>query len=175
MSTWYYRKDDIESGPVSFAELRALAAAGKLADTHLVRRQDQDQWEKAYRVVGLFVEAHDGPGHAAKESFEPAVAAASSSAMPPSSTASDQASAALDAALADARDPKHRPTVPWWRQPLDWVELTLIGVIVALLIGACVYQWIENQPERFPRPRYQGGPTATERTNLKMGAMPAEK
>lgn len=51
---WYYRAGGVEHGPVPAAELKRLAAAGKIGPADLVRREDADKWVPAGHVKGLF-------------------------------------------------------------------------------------------------------------------------
>lgn len=51
---WYYRRAGNEYGPVSSQELKRLAAAGEIAPTDGVRRNDRNGWTPAARVHGLF-------------------------------------------------------------------------------------------------------------------------
>ena len=54
MATWYYRKNDDEYGLATSAELKALAEAGQLLPTDLVRKCSQTSWLLAEKVRGLF-------------------------------------------------------------------------------------------------------------------------
>ena len=51
---WYYKRDGVERGPVPAAELKRLAAAGKLGPADVVRREDMEKWLPAGQVKGLF-------------------------------------------------------------------------------------------------------------------------
>lgn len=51
---WYYKLDGEERGPVPAAELKRLAATGKLGPDALVRREDMTKWMSAGQVKGLF-------------------------------------------------------------------------------------------------------------------------
>jgi WD40 repeat protein len=51
---WYYKLDGVVRGPVPAAELRRLAAAGKLGPADVVRRDDMEKWLPAGQVKGLF-------------------------------------------------------------------------------------------------------------------------
>lgn len=51
---WYYRKGTARFGPVSTADLKTLAAKGKIEPNDLLRGVGMDQWVVASKVKGLF-------------------------------------------------------------------------------------------------------------------------
>jgi uncharacterized protein (TIGR03067 family) len=51
---WYYSKNGDKCGPVTSAELKALAGAGKLLPTDLVWKEGISSWKPAGKVNGLF-------------------------------------------------------------------------------------------------------------------------
>ncbi|MBN1393569.1 MAG: DUF4339 domain-containing protein [Pirellulales bacterium] len=51
---WYYARDNQQTGPVSSAELKQLAAAGRLSPGDLVWREGMSEWAEARNVRGLF-------------------------------------------------------------------------------------------------------------------------
>lgn len=51
---WHYQRDGQQHGPVTGAELKELAAAGKLDPADVVRREDMEKWLPARQVKGLF-------------------------------------------------------------------------------------------------------------------------
>lgn len=53
-SVWYYVRNGAQTGPVSFDELRAVAASGQLAGTDLVWKEGTPDWVVARSVTGLF-------------------------------------------------------------------------------------------------------------------------
>jgi hypothetical protein len=55
MAKWYYLVDGQEVGPVEPAELKRLAASGRLKPHDKVRREDMSKVFKAKNVTGLFV------------------------------------------------------------------------------------------------------------------------
>ena len=57
---WYYASGDQRHGPVSFAELRRLAASDTIEPTDLMWKDGMDEWVPASTVRGLFT-AKDGP------------------------------------------------------------------------------------------------------------------
>ena len=54
MSTWQYKLDDQQLGPVSFAELAELVREGKVSERTQVSRAGTMNWEPAWHVPGLF-------------------------------------------------------------------------------------------------------------------------
>lgn len=73
---WYYTKDGQKHGPVSAAELKALAQAGKFAPTDMVWKAGMAEWKVASSVKGLFpVPAPAAPPPAAPASSEPVASA----------------------------------------------------------------------------------------------------
>jgi len=54
---WFYAHGDEQSGPVSAAELKQMAASGKLDREDLVWREGMEVWAPAGNVRGLFSEA----------------------------------------------------------------------------------------------------------------------
>jgi hypothetical protein len=51
---WYYAQGDKQQGPVSPAEVKSLADAGKLLPDDLVWREGMEEWIPARKVKGLF-------------------------------------------------------------------------------------------------------------------------
>jgi hypothetical protein len=58
---WRYKRDDRECGPVTSADLKSLADAGRLAPTDRVCRAGTDRWVRAALIRGLF-DNKDRPG-----------------------------------------------------------------------------------------------------------------
>ncbi len=54
MQEWHYAHGGQQHGPITAAELRALAARGQLLPTDLVWRQPMRDWAAASTVAGLF-------------------------------------------------------------------------------------------------------------------------
>lgn len=134
-SQWYCRNEaGDELGPLSFVELQAMGRDGRLGETDLVRREGADDWEKAYRVVGLL-------GDSAADRESPAAPA------PPRSAAE----AALAALTGPSPEPPPPPPRRWWQHPVDKLEIGLLALAVVLLIALSIY-WIDEElPERFPK------------------------
>jgi hypothetical protein len=65
-SIWYYAIEDEEKGPVTAAQLKALAASAQLNPDDLVWREGLEDWKPARDVSGLFT------GAAAKTTTRPA-------------------------------------------------------------------------------------------------------
>jgi len=57
MADWYYAKDGQQFGPVSAAQLKQLATAGKLQPEDLVFQEGGKEWVPASSVKGLFAGA----------------------------------------------------------------------------------------------------------------------
>lgn len=60
-SVWYYARDGAQAGPVSFEDLKATAAAGKLGPDDLVWKEGTADWVAARTVAGLIGPAAAGP------------------------------------------------------------------------------------------------------------------
>jgi len=60
---WYYARDDKQHGPVTAAELKQLAASGRLQAVDLIWREGMDEWTPAARLKGLFPDARPGAGY----------------------------------------------------------------------------------------------------------------
>ena len=72
MSTWQYKIEEKQHGPVSFQELAGLLREGKVVQSTHVCRSGTMNWEPAWRVPGLLraagiVEAGDSPAVEAKQ------------------------------------------------------------------------------------------------------------
>ncbi|QJW96841.1 DUF4339 domain-containing protein [Frigoriglobus tundricola] len=59
---WYFVVNGAQTGPVSFAELKAAAAAGKLSPGDLAWQEGTADWVPAGTVVGVFSPARPQPG-----------------------------------------------------------------------------------------------------------------
>ena len=53
---WYYARNDQQFGPVSAAELKQLADAGRLTPGDLLWREGMDAWTTAINLHGLFAD-----------------------------------------------------------------------------------------------------------------------
>jgi hypothetical protein len=51
---WFYARNDQQFGPVSAAELKQLAEAGRLSPDDLLWREGMEQWTTAVNLRGLF-------------------------------------------------------------------------------------------------------------------------
>lgn len=71
---WYYSQNGQKHGPISSAELKQLAAAGKLQPTDLIWKEGMAKWAAARSVKGLF------PAEAPSTPAAPAAATASKAA-----------------------------------------------------------------------------------------------
>ncbi len=70
---WFYTHDNEQQGPVSAAELKELAARGKLSRQDLVWAEGMSEWKPAGRMKGLFTEG-DAGSPSATASAKPALA-----------------------------------------------------------------------------------------------------
>lgn len=61
---WFYAKNDEQKGPVTPAQLKALATSGELLPTDLVWKEGLSDWSPASDVKGLFVAAPTAPAPA---------------------------------------------------------------------------------------------------------------
>ena len=66
---WYYARNDQQFGPVSAAELKQLADAGRLAPDDLLWREGMDSWATAINLRGLF--NNEPPANTPTDSPEP--------------------------------------------------------------------------------------------------------
>ncbi len=57
MAKWYIKRKDKQAGPFETAQLKQLAADGKIKPNDQIRRDDQDTWHKADAVKGLLVKS----------------------------------------------------------------------------------------------------------------------
>jgi hypothetical protein len=54
---WYYARNDQQFGPVSAAELKQLADAGRLSPDDLLWREGWESWNTAVNLRGLFAQS----------------------------------------------------------------------------------------------------------------------
>jgi len=60
-NNWFVRRGDQKTGPLGNADLRQLAATGKLLQTDLVQREGGQDWVPAGKIKGLFSTPAGGP------------------------------------------------------------------------------------------------------------------
>jgi hypothetical protein len=60
VSVWYYVRNGAQNGPVSFDELKLVAASGQIAPADLVWQQGTADWVPAQTVRGLFNPSQNG-------------------------------------------------------------------------------------------------------------------
>jgi hypothetical protein len=53
MAKWYVKRNNMQVGPFETAQLKQLAADGKIKPADLIRREDQTSWSNASDVKGL--------------------------------------------------------------------------------------------------------------------------
>lgn len=51
---WHYAQNNVQSGPVTFSQLKDLASSGRLHATDLVWKMGTPDWREAHTVQGLF-------------------------------------------------------------------------------------------------------------------------
>jgi hypothetical protein len=68
---WYYVRDGVQTGPVSFEEMKSAAAAGRLSPADLVWQEGTADWVPARTVPGLFAGAGAPPPLPAAGAPEP--------------------------------------------------------------------------------------------------------
>ncbi len=79
---WYYARNDQQFGPVSAAELKQLADAGRLAPDDLLWREGMDSWATAVNLSGLFVDEAPSQTPSDSQPRLPAGATASAGSRP---------------------------------------------------------------------------------------------
>jgi hypothetical protein len=150
---WYCRIGERERGPMSFADLKAIVVTGELAETDLARREGDDEWTKAYRVVGLF---HSMPPAAPRTEVRPQCAGDS-----PRETSAAAAERAL-AQAAGIQPSSFRPNpcvarLRWWQHPLDRFEIGVVLFLILWIAAWGAYFYIDSRPPVFPKPTRNAG------------------
>lgn len=56
-ASWYFSKNDVQSGPVTFEQLQAQASPGKLGPDDLVWKEGMEEWTPARTIPGLLFSA----------------------------------------------------------------------------------------------------------------------
>lgn len=139
-AVWYYAHGDEEKGPVTAAQLKSLAMAGKLAPQDLVWKEGMPDWTPAQEVKGLFPKDAPAAAPATTQAVTPPHTPA------PASYAPSPASA--PAPMFDTSTPAPRVSVtPQPRQskgfePLGFGRvlgqpLLLIGLFLVLFSRGC--------------------------------------
>jgi hypothetical protein len=117
---WYYAVDDQEHGPITSAQLKSLAEAGKLKPDDLVWREGLDDWKPAREVSGLFAAGQKTTPRTTEPAPPPPSAASPITAPAPSPAPSPAASPAekpaavpkLESVGLDASMPSPGPRRP---------------------------------------------------------------
>ena len=84
---WYYARDDEQLGPISTADLRQLAASGKLGPEDFVWKEGMEQWAPAVEQDGLFPDvkpARESTGTSGVVLTQPAAAIPARTSLRPS-------------------------------------------------------------------------------------------
>lgn len=132
---WYYTRNKQQQGPVTFDQLKQLAAAGQLLPTDMVWKEGLPQWLAASGVSGLFVAAPGAAG-APPQVIKPPTASAS-----PQAALLSSGGGLLD--LFDLNFTRFVTTliVRWlWR---IWLILAVIGYVfgsLGALLGMPIWQ-----------------------------------
>jgi hypothetical protein len=67
MAKWFIQRNGKQAGPFESAQLKQLAAEGKIRPEDQIRRDDQDKWHNAEKVKGLFEPVAKPPDTVNKE------------------------------------------------------------------------------------------------------------
>jgi hypothetical protein len=125
---WYYARGETEKGPLSTAQIKALAAAGKLRPDDYVWKEGMDNWLPAAEVPDLF------PAEAGKAKEK----------------AKEPDSAGTSEAATRGRDTEPRMTSPVWRAATqEMVRQTGRSVIAAGLLAVLLARGCDGLGERY--------------------------
>ncbi|NLF73556.1 MAG: DUF4339 domain-containing protein [Candidatus Anammoximicrobium sp.] len=135
-AVWFFADGDVERGPVTEAQLRALIGTGNLTPESLIWKEGMDYWTPAGEIPGLF----DQPGPATPPPTPAAPAAGEAKAKPGKAVKPAAAAAA-------AAEPKPRLAGLGFdvRRPLEIFRfaaflgqpLLLVGLFLILLSRGC--------------------------------------
>lgn len=94
MAKWYIKRNGKQAGPFESAQLKQLAADGKIKPDDQIRREDQETWHKAGAVKGLLIGCDKSAAtpEATPEATQAANTAAASQESPPTPVASPSTS-----------------------------------------------------------------------------------
>jgi hypothetical protein len=82
---WFVRRGEQKTGPLGNADLKQLAATGKLLQTDLVQREGGQDWVPAGKIKGLFSAPAGGPPPLPSNHADAGAASAPLTATPPPS------------------------------------------------------------------------------------------
>jgi hypothetical protein len=143
VSTWNYKLDDRDHGPVSFKKLAALVRDGKVSETTHVARAGTADWQPAWHVPGLFRAAG-----IAVEGESPPVEGLGD---PEGAPVQGSGGKAHDASLASL--PGYVPTaMPRPMLTLADVVRGVIATVVGVLAVGFFYRWAWQTSIAFPMP-----------------------
>ena len=132
MSTWRYKTDESELGPVSFAELAELVREGKVSERSLVARAGTMNWEPAWHVPGLL--------------------RAAGIVEPGDSPAVESAQDALAPALSQREREQNPLASPARSVALSLLPSVAIAAAIGLLAVGFFYRWASQATMAFPMP-----------------------
>jgi hypothetical protein len=162
MADYIYQFNGKERGPVSFAELAAQIAAGKVTADSLVRSQDSHDWTAAEDIPGLFRAAKKIATTLPDATLNVATDAAN---VQPEAKAERTRKTKSNSevqnrlAIAPAQDP------PTNASPVSTLRISPFTILLSLVIlGFGLYfgnKWLSNR-QRFPSPPTIGSSAGTE-------------
>ena len=128
-SEWYYLENNQQQGPVSSAQLKQLAADGRLQPDSLIWKEGLEDWVPASRVKGLFNESQ--------------IAAASAPAQQPAQYAPQGAypqqaygqAGYPQGGQAYAQDPAVAGYAGFWKRFAAYILDSIITAVIGCVIG----------------------------------------
>jgi hypothetical protein len=137
-AVWYFADGDVERGPITEAQLRALIGTGNLRPEDLVWKEGMEDWTAAGEVPGLF----DQPTPATPPATPSSPAAAADAKLKPSKAAKPAPAPAGPAAEVPVRPAGIRFNV---KRPLEIFRfaaflgqpLLLLGLLLVLMSRGC--------------------------------------
>ena len=127
---WFYKRDGKQIGPVSSAQIRALAADGTLGPDSLLRKGDTDAWFKAAKIKALFPDETEEPQQ------DPLIAMGATAAASVANAAGNAASAIGGFfAKKDAPPPTPRADSQWSHLATDGQSVDVLDKLMGKLSG----------------------------------------
>jgi hypothetical protein len=136
-AVWYFADGDVERGPITEAQLRALIGTGNLTPEDLVWKEGLEDWKPAGEVPGLFDQAAAAAPPATPSS--PAAADARIKSAKPAKPAAVPASPAAEAKprLSGMRFNVKRPVEIFRFAAFLGQPLLLLGLLLILMSRGC--------------------------------------
>jgi hypothetical protein len=94
---WYYAKDGEKLGPITAAQLKALASSSELAPSDLIWREGMPEWTPASKAKGLFPQQGEPPPLPSEKAGPPPPPADAGPPSPPSGRPTGEAHSANSA------------------------------------------------------------------------------